>query len=75
MYWQYPKLIGPLLVSSQGNSAHSKQSLTPFFNAQVQILQNLFSLGMQPCSPFGQVCLTILGHFSQAIPQTPIFIK
>jgi hypothetical protein len=37
--------------------------------------QNGFSLGMHPLVPLGQVSFTILGHFSQAIPQTPIFIR
>jgi hypothetical protein len=27
---------------------------------------------MQPVVPFGQMLFCILGHFSQAIPQTPI---
>jgi hypothetical protein len=40
--------------------------------AQLQILQNLFSLATQPTEPFGHVPFCILGHFSQAIPQTPI---
>jgi hypothetical protein len=61
-------------VVSQGNSLHSKQSFTPFMWAQLQIWQNLFSLAMQPTSPLGHVPLCILGHFSHAIPQTPIFI-
>jgi hypothetical protein len=52
---------------------HSKQSLTPFWWAQLQIWQNLFSLATQPTAPLGQVPLVILGHFSHAIPQTPTF--
>jgi hypothetical protein len=61
-------------VVSQGNSAHSKQSLTPFVKAQLHIWQNLFSLATQPVVPFGQLPFCILGHFSHAIPQTPIRI-
>jgi len=34
----------------------------------------MFSLATQPTLPFGHVPLCILGHFSQAIPQTPTFI-
>jgi hypothetical protein len=74
MYWQYPKAIGPAFVFSQGNSWHSKQRRTPFSNAQVEILQNLFSLGTQPSGKFGHVFATRRWHFSQAMPQTPIFI-
>jgi hypothetical protein len=65
--------MGPFLVISHGNSLHSKQSLTPLVKAQLQIWQNLFSLATQPAVPLGQVPFCILGHFSQAIPQTPIF--
>lgn len=36
------------------------------------MLQNLFSLGRHPASPFGQAPLAILGQISQAIPQTEI---
>jgi hypothetical protein len=60
-------------VFSQGNSAHSKHSFTPLPKAQLQILQNLFSLGTHPIDPFGQLPFCIFGHFSHAIPQTPIF--
>jgi hypothetical protein len=66
--------MGPCLVVSHGNSLHSKQSFTPLVYAQLQILQNLFSLATQPTLPFGHVPLCILGHFSHAIPQTPILI-
>jgi hypothetical protein len=66
--------MGPVFVISQGNSAHSKHNLTPLSNAQVAILQNLLSLATQPVFLLGQVPLTIRGHFSQAIPHTPIFI-
>jgi hypothetical protein len=66
--------MGPCLVVSQGNSLHSKQNLTLFVWAQLHILQNLFSLAKQPTLPFGHVPFCILGHFSQAIPQTPIFM-
>jgi hypothetical protein len=66
--------MGPCLVVSQGNSLHSKQCWTPFWWAQLQIAQNLFSRATQPTAPLGQVPLVILGHFSQAIPQTPTFI-
>lgn len=59
---------------SQGNSLHSKHNDTFLINAHFEILQNLLSLGLQPSSPLGQVLLTILGHFSQAIPHTAIFI-
>jgi hypothetical protein len=38
----------------------------------LQIWQNLFSLATQPTLPLGQVPLIIFGHFSHAIPQTPI---
>jgi hypothetical protein len=65
--------MGPCLVVSHGNSVHSKQSLTPFWWAQLQIWQNLFSFATQPTAPLGQVPLVILGHFSHAIPQTPTF--
>jgi hypothetical protein len=44
----------------------------PLWKAQLQIWQNLFSLATQPAAPLGHVPLCILGHFSQAIPQTPI---
>jgi hypothetical protein len=37
--------------------------------------QNWFCFGAQPISPLGQVPQTILGHFSQAMPHTPIFIS
>ncbi len=74
MYWQYPKEIGPDFVVLQGNSGHSKQSATPLRKAQVAMAHILFSLGLQPVSPLGQVPFVILGHFSQAIPQIPIFI-
>jgi len=40
----------------------------------LQIWQNLFSLAVQPAEFAGHVFFCILGHFSQAIPQTPIFI-
>jgi hypothetical protein len=63
--------MGPCLVVSQGNSGHSKQSFTPLV-AQLQIWQNLFARATQPTAPFGHVCFCIFGHFSQAIPQTPI---
>ena len=66
--------MGPVFVISQGKSAHSKHSLIPLLNAQVATLQNLLSLAIQPRSLFGQMPLTIRGHFSQAIPHTPIFI-
>jgi hypothetical protein len=55
MYWQYPKLIGPDLVVSQGNSGHWKQSFTPLRNAQVAILQKGLSLGKHPASPLGHL--------------------
>jgi hypothetical protein len=42
MNWQYPKLIGPFFVVSQGNSGQSKHSFTPFVCAQVAMAQNLF---------------------------------
>jgi hypothetical protein len=61
-------------VFSQGKSLHSKHSFTPLPNAQEQILHILFSLGTHPAAPFGQVFFCIFGHFSQAIPHTPIFI-
>jgi len=54
---------------------HSKHSLTPFLKAQVAVLQNLLSFGVHPTSPLGHLLVTIRGHFSQAIPHTPIFIK
>jgi hypothetical protein len=66
--------MGPVLLTSQGKSAHSKQRLTPFLNAQEDTAQKGFSFGVQPVLPLGHVPLTILGHFSHAIPQTPIFI-
>ena len=72
MYWQYPKLTGPLFVVSHGNCGHSKHRLTPLRNAQEAILQNGFSFGRQPPSPLGQLPATLRGHFSHAIPQTPI---
>jgi hypothetical protein len=62
------------LVVSHGKSGHSKHSVTPRLNAQVQIAQNLLSLGMQPSGPAGQVPAVMRGHFSQAIPQTLIRI-
>jgi hypothetical protein len=62
-------------VVSQGKSGHSKQSLTPFLQAQVATLQKGFSLGSQPTGWLGQVPFVILGHFSQAIPHTPIFMQ
>jgi hypothetical protein len=64
--------MGPFFVVSHGKSGHSKQRRTPFLKAQVEIWQNLFSLGTHPCSPFGHFPETIRGHFSQAMPQTPI---
>ena len=64
--------MGPSLVISQGNSGHSKQSFKPLVKAQLQIWQNLFARAIQPITPFGHVCFCIFGHFSQAIPQTPI---
>jgi hypothetical protein len=62
-------------VISQGNSPHSKHTATPFLLAQLQIAQNLFSLATQPFGPAGQLPFCIFGHFSHAIPQTPIFIS
>jgi hypothetical protein len=41
----------------------------------VEILQKGFSFGMHPPSPLGQAPFIMRGHFSQAIPQTPIFIQ
>jgi hypothetical protein len=73
-YWQYPYCIGPVFVISHGNFPHSKQNLILFSNAQDAILQNLFSFGTHPFSPFGHLFCLILGHFSQPIPQTPILI-
>jgi len=67
--------MGPFLVVSHGNSLHSKHILTPFVKAQLHIWQNLFSLATQPAGPAGQVPFCIFGHFSQAIPQTPIFMN
>jgi hypothetical protein len=67
--------MGPFLVVSQGNSLHSKHTVTPLVWAQLQIWQNLFSRGVQPLGPAGQAPFCILGHFSHAIPQTPIFIS
>jgi hypothetical protein len=64
-----------LFGGSQGNWLHSKHHLTALAWAQLAILHILFSLGTQPCSPLGHIPLVILGHFSQAIPQTPIFIN
>jgi hypothetical protein len=49
--------------------------LTPFVKAQLHIWQNLFTLAVQPSGPAGQIFFCIFGHFSQAIPQTPIFIR
>jgi hypothetical protein len=46
----------------------------PFTFAQLAILHILFCFGVHPLIPFGQVWCVIRGHFSQAIPQTPIFI-
>jgi len=66
--------MGPFLVVSHGNSLHSKHNLTPLVYAQLQIWQNLFSLATQPAGPAGQMFFCIFGHFSHAIPQTPIFI-
>jgi len=51
---------------------HSKHNFTPLRCAQLHIWQNLFSLATQPVVPFGHVLFCIFGHFSQAIPQTPI---
>jgi hypothetical protein len=65
--------MGPDLVVSQGNSLQSKQNLTPLVYAQLHMAQNLFSLATQPLGPAGQMLFCILGHFSQAIPQTPAF--
>jgi hypothetical protein len=45
-----------------------------FLNAQVDILQNLFSFGVHPFSPLGHLLCIMRGHFSHAIPQTPILI-
>jgi hypothetical protein len=61
-------------VVSHGKSLHSKHSLTPLLKAQLQIWHILFSLATQPTVPLGQVPFCIRGHFSQAIPQTPIFM-
>jgi hypothetical protein len=47
MYWQKPKVMGPVFVVSQGNSGQKKQCLTFLLKAQVAILQNWFSLGTQ----------------------------
>ena len=66
--------MGPVFVISQGNSLHSKQNLMFFVYAHDAILQNLFSLGTHPSSPFGHLLCTMRGHFSHAIPQTPILI-
>jgi hypothetical protein len=63
------------LVVSHGNSGHSKHRLIFLWYAQVEILQKGFSFGMHPPSPLGQAPFIMRGHFSQAIPQTPIFIQ
>jgi hypothetical protein len=47
----------------------------PFWKAQVAILQNWLSFGKHPFSPLGHFPIAMRGHFSQAIPQTPIFIQ
>ena len=36
--------------------------------------QKSFLIGMHPFFPCGHLFWTILGHFSHAIPQTPILI-
>ena len=59
---------------SHGKSGHSKHTLTPLSKAQVAIWHILFCFGTHPASPFGQTPFCIRGHFSQAIPQAPIFI-
>jgi hypothetical protein len=66
--------MGPCLVVSHGKSLHSKQGFIPLMWAQLHILQNLFSLATHPTLPLGHKPLCIRGHFSQAIPQTPILI-
>src|SRR5512136_1240123 len=33
-----------------------------------------FFFGVQPCGPFGHLFIVIRGHFSQAMPHTPIFM-
>lgn len=65
--------MGPFFVFSHGNSGHPKHSFTPFICAHVAMAQNLFIWGVHPSLPCGHVPLTILGHFSHAIPHTPIF--
>jgi len=67
-------VIGPDFVVSQGNSEHAKQCPLFLLNAQVQIAQNLLSLGTHPASPLGHSPFTIFGHISHAMPQTLIFI-
>jgi len=57
----------------QGDSEHSKHSFTPFTCAYVAMAQNLFGWGVHPSFQCGHVPLTILGHISHAIPQTPTF--
>jgi hypothetical protein len=75
MYWQKPRLIGPALVVSHGNSGQEKQWLTPLFKAQVDILQNSFILGRHPASPLGHAPFNLRGQISQDTPHTPIFIS
>jgi hypothetical protein len=61
-------------VFSHGNSPHSKHKSTSLAKAHEAIWHILFSRGTQPAAPFGHEPFVILGHFSQAIPQTPIFM-
>ena len=64
--------MGPSFVNSQGNSEQVKQWFCFLILAQLQILQNLFSLGIHPWGPFGHLPANLLGQTSQPIPQTPI---
>ncbi len=58
----------------QGNSEHSKQVCTWRMKAHFAILQILLSFGTHPSAPLGHFPWILRGHFSHAIPHTPIRI-
>jgi hypothetical protein len=63
-----------LLGGFAGELGALKAQLYAFTVGAVADSAKLVSLGIHPALPFGQLPFCIFGHFSQTIPQTPIFI-
>ena len=52
-----------------------KTQSDPFHESASSYPTELASFGVHPTSPLGHFFVIIRGHFSQAIPQTPIFMR